>query len=490
MMQLLRYSLECLDRQHERDLLFIPGRRFASFRYKAEQRLRAKTAAARYRKFARFVLKRTRLRSQPRMPVDFLLYAGTSNENPPLAPLARVLADRGNSVCVLCPARRVVRGGPSPPRLAYERYSPRVIVAALVLICWRLRALARELRHESDPLLGRAFLPAFCRIYLYLPYFLDVLMKTRPRYVVVANDLNAHTRSLITAAGRLGIRTVYLQHAAVTRLFPPLDVDLAFLDGRESAAAYAEAARACGFSASTQVFLSGQKKPLDPGRDDSHTKVGLAVNRLDRFEDICALVHRLTTSGMDVLVRPHPGQHRSFRRRLEATFADHPAVEMSCPDTEPVGTFLGRCRLLLAGHSSIHLEAAVTGVASYFVDLSESSISDFYGFLQSGLVESLPESFWQEGPTALESFEALTPARVAAARRFSASLGTPWQGREAELVAATLERIERGNELDDLYRPLAPEVGFATLWTLETGDRDEADADGAAARDPVGHDTS
>lgn len=466
MARLIRQSLECLAREDERDLYFIPGRRLAQFDYLVEERIRAKSAAARYRRLARFVLRRTRPRSQPGGRTGILLYACTSNEYLALAPLARVLRESGHGVCMLSNSRRAGAEGPSGPSPAVERFGLAVVAAGLVLSCRRAPALARELRREGGSGVTRAFMPAFCRIYFYLPYFLDLLGRTRPRHVVVANDHNPETRSLMAAARRLGVSTVYVQHAAVTGLFPPLDVDLAFLDGEASAAAYAEAARAAGRRSATRVFLSGQKKPLAPGHGTAREKVGVAVNRLDAADDVIAFVHRLATHGIEVLLRPHPGQPRSLQRRLESAFSGEERVELSPPDSEPVGTFLGRCRLLLAGHSSIHLEAALTGLASYFIDLSASPVSDFYGFLASGLVEPLPETFWDGSPGDRERLERLTPARVEAARRFSASHGTRWQGREAELVAATLERIERGQDLDDLYRPLDPQAGFTDLWTV------------------------
>ena len=41
------------------------------------------------------------------------------------------------------------------------------------------------------------------------------------------------------AAKQLSIKTAYVQHAPVTREFPPLEVDLALLDGPVSVERYA-----------------------------------------------------------------------------------------------------------------------------------------------------------------------------------------------------------------------------------------------------------
>jgi len=468
MTHLIRSALQCLSRCHERDLCFILGRRLTEFPHMAEGRIREKSRLARYRKLTRILKGRMQWRTQPAEPTEFLVYAGSENEFMPLAPLARILARRGRRVCILCSSSRVARGDRSAPDVMLERYGFRTLLAALFLLARRGPMLARELRQSNDTLLARLFVPNLCRVYVYLPYFLEVLGKTRPRYVLVANDHNPNTRSLLAAARHLGVRTVYMQHAAVTRLFPPLDVELAFLDGIESARAYSEAASESNSTGSTRVFLSGQKKPLQAEHEHPRTAVGVAVNHMDGLDDVVNLVERLVAIGVCVLVRTHPNQRQSFRRRLEAALADEPLAEVSDPASEPVGDFLARCRLLLAGHSSIHLEAAIAGVNSCFIALSSSPISDFYGFLRGGLIEPLPEEFWQQGATGVERLQQPAPARLQAVRRFSATYGTPWQGRESELVAKTLEQIERGDGLESIYEPLAACPGFRELWTLRT----------------------
>ena len=47
----------------------------------------------------------------------------------------------------------------------------------------------------------------------------------------MSNDHSPANRALLLVAKSKGIKTVYMQHASVSNLFPVLDFDYSFLDG-------------------------------------------------------------------------------------------------------------------------------------------------------------------------------------------------------------------------------------------------------------------
>ena len=107
----------------------------------------------------------------------------------------------------------------------------------------------------------------FCGAYSYVPYFINILSKTKPKLVIVSNDHSLNCRSLRLAAQILGIRTLYIQHASISNIFPPLEFDYALLDGLVSYKKYVSCYeknknnnRVKKNAIKCKVLLTGQKK--------------------------------------------------------------------------------------------------------------------------------------------------------------------------------------------------------------------------------------
>src|SRR5690606_2893843 len=111
--------------------------------------------------------------------------------------------------------------------------------------------------------------------------------------------------SLVSLARNLDIKTVYMQHASVSCLFPALNFDYAFLDGESAYETYLQcegnrSAHDCMLR-DRKVIFSGQKKELSRSRLSPRPKVvGLAVNVLDINEDIAHFVKKLAFHGVNL----------------------------------------------------------------------------------------------------------------------------------------------------------------------------------------------
>ena len=91
-------------------------------------------------------------------------------------------------------------------------------------------SLYREVK-KANTVAAYSHYSEYLWIYAYLVYFHRVSSELTPSFVLTANDLNPSNRALLAIAHQLEIRTVYLQHASVTKIFPALRVTYAFLDG-------------------------------------------------------------------------------------------------------------------------------------------------------------------------------------------------------------------------------------------------------------------
>jgi hypothetical protein len=139
------------------------------------------------------------------------------------------------------------------------------------------------------------------------------LRRARPNCLVVANDHVMQTRIMTLLAQKMGVPTVYIQHASVTEKFPPLIFDFALLEGVDALRKYEKKG-----ATSTQVFLVGMPKAdafaAAVNGKAVVSRVGICCNLFDGEDEVktlCAqLVQRFPT--VKFTLRPHPGDNRRF----------------------------------------------------------------------------------------------------------------------------------------------------------------------------------
>ncbi|MDZ7809372.1 MAG: hypothetical protein U5L11_03500 [Arhodomonas sp.] len=319
----------------------------------------------------------------------------------------------------------------------------------------RFRVLWGMLKRKDGRLKTR-WLDTFCMAYAYLVYFERVLRAVRPEIVLVSNDHNVANRSLVALARFKGIKTAYIQHASVSSIFPALGFDYSFLDGPAALHVYQQCENNRPSDASwpkqRYVFLSGQKKRLPSLRDKASSgAIGLALNALDDPADIAALIKRLTDAGCQIRVRWHPGIKGRSLEPLKKILEAYPQVAQSDPSEESVGRFLEQVDMLVAGNSSIHLEAALARVAPIHFEMSASGTPDYYGYVEHGLsrhADNLEDLVDLVDGVLHDGQPALNPSAI---RYYSATFDTEWHGREGELVAKHLVALIEGAEPSALW---------------------------------------
>jgi hypothetical protein len=254
---------------------------------------------------------------------------------------------------------------------------------------------------------------------------------------------------MLAVAHHLGIKTVYLQHASVSPLFPALRVNYAFLDGQCALDTY----RQCEPNQPSThrnvpipgVILSGQKKHLKRSEKQQVAAIGLALNALDDPEAGISFIKALADEGQDVRLRWHPGQANRDTNQYRTAFANRERVTLSDPGQETISDFMESIAWLIAGNSSIHLEAAVAGVMPIYYELTLPDCSDYYGYVKHGLTQkaaSVPEVL-----KIIEETQDNHTPNAGAVRYYSDTYLTEWDGREGELVAECLKALAGGDEL-------------------------------------------
>ena len=334
-----------------------------------------------------------------------------------------------------------------------ERYIPFAlnivdVLRSVILLATRGFGLYKTLKAKHPVSIDWHF-ATFCSVYNYLVYFHRVLGQGKPEFVITSNDHNVPNRCMLAVAHHLGIKTVYLQHASVSPIFPALRVNYAFLDGQCALDIY----RQCEPNQPNtdrnaplpKVILSGQKKHIKRSEKSQSTLIGVAFNVLDDAEAGIAFINALQDEGLGVRLRWHPGQAVNDISQYHAAFATSERVSLSDPKKESISDFMGKIGWLIAGNSSIHLEAAIAGVMPIYYELSPPNHSDYYGYVKHGLTQkaaSVPEVL-----KIIEETQDNHTPNAGAVRYYSDTYLTEWDGKEGELVAECLKALALGHEL-------------------------------------------
>lgn len=275
--------------------------------------------------------------------------------------------------------------------------------------------------------------PAFAR---------DLLDYYNPKVIVVANDHLFYYRALIKEANSRGVKTVYVQHAAVTEKFPPLEFTYSFLDGKDSFNKYDNA----GISTGNVVLLGGVRfdsishtciRPYDIYR------IGVAINLLDdpqKVKSACLKLHSLETDKpIEVILRPHPAI--IFQPWIDWCHENN--ICISLPSKQSSFDYLEGLNLLISNQSSIHLDAAMCHTPSLIYNLAINTPEDGYGFIQNGLVKEYNSI--DEIKNVLESLSHFN-YDVDVVRKYNGSYGAPYEGHVADTIAECIGCIIKGDD--------------------------------------------
>ena len=225
------------------------------------------------------------------------------------------------------------------------------------------------------------FLPTILMSYGTDIYWKVVLTFNKPIAIFVANDHSFETRSPVLAARKKGIPVFYIQHAPVTKLFPPLVFDIAFLEGENALQCY-------NVKESNQVILVGNIK-FEMVRHLRNKKttvnvIGIAGSSFLTKATFHHLVEIIsyTFKELKIIFRPHPdGVHKDWSIPKSIEFSDV-RIENSF-------TFLARIDLVIGGESGILAEAALMNVYPIMYGKENSNVTaiDSYGFIENNVCD-------------------------------------------------------------------------------------------------------
>ncbi|MBF9053369.1 hypothetical protein LSUCC1028_03865 [Rhodobacterales bacterium LSUCC1028] len=230
-------------------------------------------------------------------------------------------------------------------------------------------------------------------VHFWIIYHLNILKEIRPRLVVVANDHNAETRSLVEACKLMDIPTAYVQHAEVSQRFHSLDFNISFLHGQHSLEIYKKCDKRRSNLSSPPIKryyclvgsmrLKDQKNHERSTQTNNKMRMGLLIKGTDDLSDICNYIRHLTQYG-EVIIRPHPNMRfDDLKKNLNKNFTS--SLFYSDPGKQSSADFLVDLNAVISGNSTMLLEAAMIGVLPVYVEKMSAGASDYYGFVENGV---------------------------------------------------------------------------------------------------------
>ena len=171
---------------------------------------------------------------------------------------------------------------------------------------------------------------------------LRILKKEKPRAIIFSNDHEIIPRALLLAANKLKIPTYYVQHAAVSIFFPPLEFKYSLLEGEDSELKYLEIGKT-----ETGIFRIGIPRfdafCYSINKNEEVKCIGIAYNILDNLSFVDELLRELERSfpALKLIFRPHPSDNRVF---------EHPKAIYSDPNHEGPFEFLSKILFIQISH--------------------------------------------------------------------------------------------------------------------------------------------
>ena len=476
-LRLLRAALYVFDIEDEIHLAYLYGCKINQHEYIRNRPCKRPGLLVRCLYFFRYLQKNYKRNRKKSKCVDYFFYAGTENQLKSLMPTIHALEKKRMTISI-CLGRNISfeSFGESVNVLPVCFNLKEILIASFLFVVKAPR-LYFKLKHDKNYIGINHYFDMFCQSYIYAPLFLSLLNEIKPFYVIQSNDHNLPNRSLRSAAEVLCVKSVFMQHGAGTGFQPPLNFNYAFLNGEQAlneyAAKYPTNLTPEKHNINPIIFLSGQKKQLvevqSPSLNGSKLIVGVGVSSLNEFIFLESLLKKFKGKQIRCVVRTHPGQAEDFLESLRNFIKENNYVSYSNPKADSLTDFFSKCSILIAANTSLHLDAGLSGIPSYYYELSKSSIQeDYFGFEKSGLIENLPENIFDMSNGELKTLTTQPTKRIEAVRYFSESYKTRWEGKEGDLVAETLCMIRDNKPLGDLYAKVKKSENFKEVYRIAT----------------------
>jgi hypothetical protein len=268
---------------------------------------------------------------------------------------------------------------------------PQAVLAALPELArtaWTWRRIARisrmvTRRHDAF----RAY--RVVELLFYYERYVRLFANRRFRIAVMSSHSNPHGIALNLAARRCGVPVVLITHGMPIAPIARLDYDLAIMECEASADVYRRAGCRLG-----RVIVKSRRddyRPMVPRRSPAGAwRVGIFLSKNPAEECVVSLLRSLlrNVNVQRILVRPHPVNLWSGLAGCLTAMNDL-RIRLSVGNS--ILDDVRACDFVLAGNSTVHVDAIVAGTPACYVRGLDHAPYDVQSFVRDRLVYELEQ---------------------------------------------------------------------------------------------------
>ena len=480
--RLIAQSSLALSKESELELDYFSGSKIKDEELTNFQRSKYRGIFLQVLLFFYKVLINFKLFDKKKLKKPIFLFSETVNQFNTLKTISDALKEKGEDFYFFI-SKSLFKKNFDLENLRFMKFNFNVILVCFILFFYRALPLYLKLKKKNQKNKISIRFNQSCMSYVFIPYFIDLLKKIKPKIVIISNDHSVSNRSLRLSAEMLGIKTIYLQHASVSEFFPPLEFDYTLLDGKVSHQIYLhcyknqaiENLRIKNNIKNCEIIFSGQKKIVtkkNKNRELSELNIGFAVGENDNFNYVQELLNYINNNKTKCIVRTHPAQDPLYIEKLKKYMEDKDWLSWSDPREHLISDYFAYINVIIAGESSIHLEAAIAGLPTFHYELSENLVQpDYYGYVKNGISMRLKKNFSLNKLKSSIQNKFNSSQRAQAIKNYSETYNTHWQNREGQLTCIIIDKILNNEPLDQFFNQEQQRI-YKKVWRLKSLETD------------------
>jgi hypothetical protein len=224
----------------------------------------------------------------------------------------------------------------------------------------------------------------------YYQRYVRLLATHTFQMAVMSSHSNPHGIALNLAARRSGVPVVLITHGMPISPIARLDYDLAIMECEASADVYRRAGCRLG-----RVVIKSRKRDHLPMTACLSSRgpltIGIFLSKDPAEDQLVRLIRTLLADETvkRILVRPHPV---NLWPGLASCLAAADGRRICLSAGASIFDDLGECDVVIAGNSTVHVEAVIAGTPSCYLRGLDHAPYDVQSFVQDGLVYELQPS--------------------------------------------------------------------------------------------------
>lgn len=274
----------------------------------------------------------------------------------------------------------------------------------------------------------------------YHYYFNWYIKNYKPKTIIYSNDHIFQTRAIVRCAEKYSIKCIYLQHASVTNIFPPLISSFSLLEGEDAKNKYLE-----NESGSSGIHLIGMPK-FDKYVNKTNSyqmvkSIGICTTYAMKKNTVIKLLEFIVNNfpNIKLYLRPHPAEISKY-----VNYDNIQNVTISNSIMENSFKFLNKVDAIITGNSSILLEAALVNVYPiyYFSEPRtkwKDDLYDKYGYIKNKIAIEIKNE--NQLFDYLNLITNQNPNISINTKYYCDTVGTKWQGRSSELASKYINQF-------------------------------------------------